>query len=87
MVVRWAVLGLLLGCPAAGLATLTPAPPHAAPRAFPSSSPVAIQLAQSCVCHNPVGAAGETLCRRQRIVRCRANTRNQCSWEETSDRC
>lgn len=84
---RWAILGLLLGVPATGFAASVPMPPSDAPRSLPSSSPAAIQLAQSCVCHNPVGAAGETLCRRQRIVRCRANTRNQCSWEETNDRC
>lgn len=84
---RWMVLALLLGVPGIGFAAATAASPNQALRSLPPASPAAIQLAQSCVCHNPVGAAGETLCRRQRIVRCRANTRNQCGWEETTDRC
>lgn len=84
---RWAVIGFLFVCPAAGSAAWTPTGPTSPIPPPATSSPAAIQLAQSCVCHNPVGAAGDTLCRRQRIVRCRANTRNQCSWEETNDRC
>lgn len=83
---RPALLSLLLAVSLPALAGPAPLPdrPPAAPHAMHGA---AIQLAQSCVCHNPVGAAGETLCRRQRIVRCRANTRNQCGWEETNDRC
>lgn len=60
--------------------------PGAAPQSRPPLAS-SIQLAQSCVCHNPVGAVGETVCRRQRVVRCRANTQNQCSWDVTNDRC
>ena len=46
-----------------------------------------IQLVQTCTCQNPVGIVGETVCRRQRIVRCRGTTRNVCSWQETNERC
>lgn len=83
---RSALLGLLLALSPPALAGPSSLHGTSAPR---SVAPIdaAIQLAQSCVCHNPMGAAGETVCRRQRIVRCRANTRNQCAWEETNDRC
>ena len=39
-------------------------PPPVHDGRFPQSNPpidAAIQLAQSCVCHNPVGSAGETI--------------------------
>ena len=83
---RAALFGLLMALSPPAIAGPVPWQPGSAPQ---SHRPVdaAIQLAQSCVCHNPVGAAGETVCRRQRSVRCRANTRNQCAWEETNDRC
>jgi hypothetical protein len=83
---RVALFALLLALSPPALAGPRPLHDAEAPQ---SRAPIeaAIQLAQTCVCHNPAASAGETLCRRQRIVRCRANTRNQCAWEETNDRC
>lgn len=83
---RVTLTALLLALSPTAMAGPLPRYDGAAPQ---SRAPIeaAIQLAQTCVCHNPSGSAGETLCRRQRIVRCRANTRNQCAWEETNDRC
>lgn len=72
---------------AAFCALAFPALAGALPRSTPRAASVPVQLAQACNCQNPVGAIGETQCRRQRVVRCRVNTRNQCSWEETNDRC
>ncbi|HYF06140.1 MAG TPA: hypothetical protein VD970_00845 [Acetobacteraceae bacterium] len=61
--------------------------PRGGDQAMSVPIPTSLQLAQSCVCHNPVGTAGETFCRNQRIVRCRRTTQNLCGWDVTSERC